>query len=329
MLKVKLKLILLLVGLLFIITACNSSPGGDANTETGSFPSDLITFVSGSSPGGSIDIYGRALASTMPKYLPGPGGITMEFVLDPAGLRSPQHLWDAEPDGYTIQGMFLSSMITRELMHPDVEWSMKEYTPLGGITQLTQVVVVPVNSPYLTVDDLKQAERLTMGTLLGTASHLAGLIFAEGFGIDISYVGYEGFNEVIVALIRGDVDMAFHYSVNIAPFEESGDLKSLSYLSRAKDPLYPNPDLPSSEEAGLEFLEPYATNTFAIFGPPGMSDEIANLLVKAIHQSVEDEDLIGWSERTDRPLRWIPPEQISEEIEKIFEAFEPHRDNLR
>jgi tripartite-type tricarboxylate transporter receptor subunit TctC len=293
------------------------------------FPSDLITFISGSSPGGSIDIYGRALASTMPKYLPGPGGITMEFVLDPAGLRAPQYLWNAEPDGYSIQGMFLTSMVTRELMHPDVEWSMVEFTPLGGIAQLTQVLVVPANSPYQTTYDLIEAERLTMGTLLGSASHIAGMIFAEKFGIEVSYVGYEGFNEVLVALMRGDVDMAFHFSVNVAPFEESGELKSLSYLSRTKDPLYPNPDLPSSEDVGLDFLEPYATNTFAIFGPPEMPEEITSLLINAIHKTVVDEDLIGWAEKSNRPLWWIPPDQISRDIEAIFEALEPHKEILR
>jgi tripartite-type tricarboxylate transporter receptor subunit TctC len=253
----------------------------------------------------------------------------VDYVLDPAGLRCPQYIWEAEPDGYKITFFFIDSIVIKELMHPEVKWTMKDFTPLGGVRQAYRVIAVSNSSSFNDINDLKSADRVIFGTLLGTAPHLSLQMFAEEFGVEASYVGYEGMNDALIGLIRGDVDAANLEMANIRPYVDSGDVRVLAYLTTDSDPAHADLDIPTADEVGLTFLSPLSSEPCAYFGPPGMDQELAKLFTKALRESLEDEYLRMWSDKTGYSLKWMEPELITEHIEKVYDLYRQNVDYLK
>ena len=271
-------------------------------------------------------MYGRAIGSTIGKYLPGTGGWIMDFVVDPAHNMAPTKLWRAEPDGYTLSGMFFQSFIITQL-RIEAEWDTREFTPIGGISRTIHAICVPADSPYQTIDDFKNADRIRWASYMGSSGHLESVLIAEEFGIESTHVGFEGYREMVVATMKGDTDATVNTVANMLPFAESGDVRVLTIIADERDPRLP--DVPTGSESGLEFASPIARSDIILAGPPGMPKDITNLLTDALQKSVEDEDLIAWSKRAKRPLYWMPPDRVSQLINDSFPLYEKYLDFLK
>jgi tripartite-type tricarboxylate transporter receptor subunit TctC len=204
---------------------------------------------------------------------------------------------------------------------------MRRFTWFGQIARTTSAIHVPADSPYQTIDDLLAADRLRWATTAGSNGHLASALISEEFGIDPTYVFYEGYRELPVALMRGDADVACITMATGGTFVEAGDIRFLTTTTKERNPIYP--EVPSGTESGLGFITPLGSSDFIIGGPPGVPNDIASMLTDAFRKSTEDEDLIAWSKRAKRPLYWLPPENVAEILEEGFPLFEPHIEFLK
>ena len=250
----------------------------------------------------------------------------MRFLTDPSYNLAAQTVWDSEPDGYTLIIMAAQSFIVRQL-RLNAKWDMRRFTWFGQIARTTSAIHVPADSPYQTIDDLQKADRLRWATTAGSNGHLLSALVSEKHGIDPTFVFYEGYRELPVALMRGDADVMVNTMGTAGMFVESGDIRFLTTLSRERNPIWP--DVPSGTESDLLFMAPLGSSDFIIGGPPGIPSDITNMLTDAFRKSTEDEDLIAWSKRAKRPLYWLPPENVAEILKEGFPLFEPHIEFLK
>jgi tripartite-type tricarboxylate transporter receptor subunit TctC len=70
---------------------------------------------------------------------------------------------------------------------------------------------------------------------MGSAPHLAGVVFAQKTGIDWGYVPYKGGAQAITDLIGGQVDVTFNGMVATYPHVKSGKLKLLAVSSAKRN----------------------------------------------------------------------------------------------
>jgi tripartite-type tricarboxylate transporter receptor subunit TctC len=122
----------------------------------------------------------------------------------------------AEPDGhtllFTIQGPLVTApMLTRRL----------NYDPLRDLVPVTLVATSPnvlVVDPRLGAGRLadfvriakEKDGRLNYGSVgVGSASHLAMELFKTRAGIDLLHVPYQGFPQIVSAILAGEVHAAF------------------------------------------------------------------------------------------------------------------------
>ena len=87
--------------------------------------------------------------------------------------------------------------------------------------------------------------------------------------------------------------------------------------------------MPSAVDSGLQFVSAVASSDLVIAGPPGMPKGIANMLSNALQKSLEDEDLIAWSKRVDRPFYWLNPDRVAEIVKDGFPVYEKYKDFLK
>jgi tripartite-type tricarboxylate transporter receptor subunit TctC len=253
------------------------------------YPSKPIRIVVGFSPGGSADILARLMgqrfSETMGQQVivenrPGAGGsIGAAFVAK------------SQPDGYTL---FLgsSSHTINATYYQSLPYDT--VTSFAGIAPIAAVPFVMVAPPSLGTRTLRQfveAAKAKPGQLNwassgnGTATHLAGEVFANAAGVTMTHVPYKGPAEQIQDAIAGRVDMTL-VPVNAAKAHvDSGRLVALAVTTQRRSSAVDAPTVAEGGIAGYEF-----TQWFGLLAPAGTPRNIIERLNSQVVAAINNPD---------------------------------------
>jgi putative tricarboxylic transport membrane protein len=183
--------------------------------------------------------------------------------------------------------------------------TLEDTTPIARLTAEDEIVVVPKDSPYQTIDDLVadmkangRAVSIAGGSAGGTDHILAALIAQAGDVPveDLNYVAFSGGGESLAALLGNQVSAGISGVGEYAEQVKAGELRALA-VSGAEP--VEGIDAPTLTEAGLDVE---LSNWRGVVGPPGLSDEARQKLidlVDALHESQSWQDLVeqnGWDD---------------------------------
>ena len=170
--------------------------------------------------------------------------------------------------------------------------------PIARVVEEYDVVVVPADSPYGTIDELVAAWRAKPGEVAwtggGTFDQLVMTEFALKAGIEpakTTYVPKSGGGEATQALITGTADAATSGYMDVADQIDAGRLRALGMA--APQPLE-GVEIPTLTEQG------YAVdlaNWRAVLAPPGITDEEFAELRALVEEAVGTSE---WQEAVER-----------------------------
>lgn len=159
------------------------------------------------------------------------------------------------PDGNTLlldaTGFTVNPSLLRRMPFDPA----KDLVPVSLLMQVPMLLVVPANSPYLTLADLLKAARANPGKLSfasagnGSAQHLAGELFKQGHKLFITHIPYRGGAPALGDLMAAQVDLMFSAMPASYPLVKSGKLRALAVTSPQRAELVKQ--LPTVAEAGL------------------------------------------------------------------------------
>ena len=258
-----------------------------ASAHSQSAPARILV---GAPAGGSTDTLARALAQEFGRLLgkvvvvenrPGAGGnIAAEAVAK------------AAPDGNTLLMSFTSHAINASL-YPSLP-----FDPIKDFKALTCVATSPsmlVAHPSVAAKDVRELIALAKakpGKLnfaigaVGSSLHLAGDLFKMQSGAYIVNIPYRGTAPAIQDVIAGQVELMFAAVGNAQAHVKAGKLKALGVTSAKR--LAAFPDVP----AIAEVLPGYESSAwFGLFGPAGMSAELAKRISDAARQAIATPDV--------------------------------------
>src|ERR1043165_4599268 len=239
-----------------------------------SWPAKPIRLISPFPPGAVVDTLCRTLAVPLGEALgqpvlvenrPGAGGkIRLEIVAK------------APADGYTI-GM---GGIAQHAINPSVYASMpfdpvRDFAPIIFVARNINVLVVHPSLPAHDVRDLIAYARANPGKLsfgsagAGTSQHLAGELFKQLAGVDMTHVPYKGAGPAVTDLLAGQIPLMFVDISAVLGHVRAGKLRALGVTSRNRTPLL---DVPTIAEQGLPGFEVNAW--FGLLAPAGTPREI-------------------------------------------------------
>jgi putative tricarboxylic transport membrane protein len=177
---------------------------------------------------------------------------------------------------------------------------LTEVTPIARLLGEPEIIVVPENSPYRTLQDFvstwKDRTRqlpVAGGSAGGTDQILAGLL-AQAGGVDaekINYIAYSGGGQSLAALLGGKVAAGISGIGEYGPQVVSGDLRGLAVSSAERSDQVP--DVPTITEAGFDVV---VSNWRGLMGHPGMAaDARADLvdLVTRAHDTPDWKDVLA------------------------------------
>ncbi|WP_119167918.1 Bug family tripartite tricarboxylate transporter substrate binding protein [Algihabitans albus] len=252
------------------------------------YPEKPVEFIVPWGPGGGSDTLMRIVANNIEPYL----GQAMPVINMP-GVSGTVGLAEASrrtADGYTVSQVHEGLLVANETGLTELNWD--DFDPIGLMTVSPQFLVVNADRPYETFEEFvayAQANPgdVTMGVTLGGVPHLHAAMIEEAFGIEFSYVGYEGTGERIRALVGGNLDAAIGDIASSKQFVDNGDLIFLA--TGHPERMEQTPDVPTFKELGGD-LELMITR--GIVMPKGSPEEARDALETALRQLASDQSFI-------------------------------------
>ena len=272
--------------------------------------------------GGGFDRYSRLIEP----YLEGRIGaaIRVDNVPGAGGIRGLNALAESPPDGRTIGVVNVPAYLIADLTD-DLDFDpLKGLTLLGSISRLGHVWVTSPDSDLRSVDDLRRVGRSKSLVFACTAhsslGFLAPSIAGAALGLKIQFVsGYTGTGEMIMALMRGEVD-ALSLSLGVAAGRiHAGDLRPVLVTTSdaaEMDPVFEG--LPALfGEAGLtssisqaaaadaEALVQLMKAGRVVAAPPNMDESLFQCMSGAVCETLSDPELVRASRERLSPIQAI------------------------
>lgn len=288
------------------------------------WPERAVTLVVPFAPGGSNDVSARLLAPRLQSLLG--QSVVVENRSGGGGTIGTQQVARAQPDGYTA----LVSAASNHVINPHVTQAPGP-TPrdmLAGVSALIEVplvLAVPTRLGIATLPNLLARLRREPGrhsyasSGVGSTHHLAGEIFAQKAGVDITHIPYRGGGPALSALLAGEITMAFLNLPTILPQAQAGTLRILGLTETRRSAL--QPDVPTLEEAGLPGV--VVPSWAAIFVPRATPAPVIARFNAAIREALDDLALRARFLELGVDPRASTPEELDRIVDRDFTFWGP------
>jgi putative tricarboxylic transport membrane protein len=259
-----------------------------------------LRIIAPAAPGGGWDQTARSLqASMMAEKLvksaqvvniPGAGGTVglAQFV-------------NTKGDGNTL--MVNGFVMVGAILLNKSPVNLGQVTPIAKLTEETQVIVVPANSPIKSAQDLAAAVKANVakvtfaGGSAGGADHIMAGMFVGAAGGDaskVNYVPFSGGGESLAAILGARVTAGISGYGEYEGQIKTGRLRAIGVSSPDR---LPGVNVPTFKEQGIELV---LTNWRSVVAAPGISDaqktELSQLVEKTVKSKAWQEQLKqkGW-----------------------------------
>jgi tripartite-type tricarboxylate transporter receptor subunit TctC len=237
------------------------------------YPSKTIKVIVPFPPGGGADTLIRLIA-------PVTGDLWKQSLIienrpGASGMIGAELVAQSPADGYTLL-MGSTAAVT--------EKNIAQFSPIALVSASPYVVTI---SPALNINSIRtliayakaNPGKIRYGSSgAGSASHLAGELFASMAGVDLLHIPYKGTGQALTDLLAGHIDLMFAPAQTVMPQIESGKLLALAQTGGKRSEAIPN--IPTVADAGLPGYS--AVGWFGLFAPANTPKPI----IKKINQTV-------------------------------------------
>jgi tripartite-type tricarboxylate transporter receptor subunit TctC len=255
------------------------------------YPSRPVRFVLPFGAAGVADITSRIAGEKLGDKL------GQRFVVEnqpgPGGIAAARAVLSQPADGYTLglvtNGTSISAAIYKALPFNPV----KEFACISTIGAFDLFFAANAESEFKSLPDFLKAARaqpgkLNVGTInVGGTQNLAAELLKSQAGVNFQIIPYRGTPDVIVALLRNDVQLLVEFYAPIKSTLTEKKIVAIASSGTKRSPFLP--DAPTVAEAGVAGYE--VTSWNGVFAPVGTPAPILDRLNKAIHEVVAMPDV--------------------------------------
>ena len=183
--------------------------------------------------GGTSDVLARMLGTKFTEAWGQP--VLVENKPGSSGNIGADAVAKAAPDGYTFVLMDVGNLVISPALYKLPFDVQNDLAPVAMVGYSPHLLVVSSKLPVSSTKELITYAKAQKGKLnfaaaagMGSAAHLAGVVFAQRSGIEWGYVPYKGGAQAMTDLIGGQVDVTFNGMVATYPHVKAGKIKLLA-----------------------------------------------------------------------------------------------------
>ena len=235
------------------------------------YPVKPIKIVVPFPAGGTSDVLARLIGQKMTESWG--QAVVVENKPGSSGNLGADAVAKAAPDGYTLALMDVGNLVISPALFKLPFSVEKDFAPVAMVAYSPHLLAVSTKVPANTPAELVAYAKAQKGKLnyavaagMGSASHLAGVMYAQRSGIEWGYVPYKGGAQAITDLIGGQVDVMFNGMVATYPHVKAGKIKLIAISSAKRHAQMP--DTPTVAESLPGFLTGSFQGLLAPAGTP-------------------------------------------------------------
>jgi tripartite-type tricarboxylate transporter receptor subunit TctC len=278
------------------------------------YPNRPVRLLVPFGPGGVADVTARIVSEKLGEKL------GQRFVIEnmpgAGGISAARAVLAAPPDGHTL-ALFSNGTAISISLFRDLKFNpLTDFVPVSSMGNFDFIFVTQAGSPYQTLADFITAAKQKPGTLnvgtinVGSTQNLAAQLFKSTAGVDVTIVPFRSSPDVLVALLRGDIQLAIeNYTIvqsnvtdkALTAVATSGPIRT-SFLA----------DVPTVKEAGGGAFEARSWN--AIFAPKGTPPDVIRTLNAALREVLDTPDLKKRALELGIEAKASTPEEIAQRL---------------
>ncbi|VIO75583.1 hypothetical protein CI1B_59620 [Bradyrhizobium ivorense] len=254
------------------------------------YPARPIKLVVPYAAGGPTDVLGRLVGEYLGRDLK--QVVVVENKAGAQGAIGAEAVARSDPDGYTLFVTAASIFVLNPLLYKKLPYDpTRDFRLLAVITDAPMIMEVHPSVPAKTIAEFvayakKNPGKLNFGSAgTGGTVHLAGEMFKQMAGVEMTHVPYKGAGPALTDLLSGNIQLMFDTLGTALPPVKSGMLRPLGVSSTQR--IADLPDLPTIAESGYP---DYAVSVwYGIAAPSKVPDEIAGKIKASLDRALNDE----------------------------------------
>lgn len=255
------------------------------------YPAKPVRLIVPYPPGGGTDTMARTLGQKLGETLgqqvivdnrPG-GGANIGAEL---AAKSP-------PDGYTLLMCTIAHATAGSLYRKLGYDVLRDFTPVSLLATTPHILVTHPSLPVKSVKELIALGKTRPNELVysssgsGTPAHLAGELFKHMAGINMVHVPYKGGGPSVVALLSGEVALAFATTPSVIGHVKGGRLRAIAVTTAKRS--VTTPELPTISELGLKGYD--VGSWYGLLAPTGTSKDVVARVNAEVHKVLKLPDV--------------------------------------
>jgi tripartite-type tricarboxylate transporter receptor subunit TctC len=294
-----------------------------------------VRMLVGYGPGGGYDIYGRLVAEFLPKYLPGHPAIITENMPGAGSFAAAKYIANVAPKDGTILASLAQTFPLDSAVGGSGKTDAADFHYVGRVTTNIDVGVARASSGIKSIDDVRSKQYTVGASGRGSTTDIYPEALNAFGGTKFKIVlGYKGTSEILLAMERGEVDIAGAYGlpgmlVTHPEWISKGGASLLYQAALKRSSLLPNvPTLPelAVSDQGKAILRAIASTAEigrSIISGPGVPAERLAALRQAFTTMVKDPDFVAACEKRHLMLDPASGEDMDAIVKETFALPKP------